>query len=101
MCGVMKARVRTRGDNPGSQPRRLANSLCNCWLWRLADNLSTISYGPLASRFYARALSLNPQAVHVWGYLRTAIACAGRIDLMDVVDGRDISAVSSALPLMP
>ena len=35
-----------------------------------------------SARYYVRALSLNPQAVNVWGYLRTSLACSGKVELM-------------------
>ncbi|KAG1655784.1 hypothetical protein FOA52_013085 [Chlamydomonas sp. UWO 241] len=53
-----------------------------------------------SARFYVRALSLNPNATHVWGYLRTALACSGRMDLVDAVDAQDVGAVTAALPLL-
>ena len=52
-----------------------------------------------SARFYVRALSLNPQASHVWGYLRTALACSGRTDLMQAVDGQDLPGLTAQLPL--
>jgi hypothetical protein len=52
-----------------------------------------------SARFYVRALQLNPSAHHVWGYLRTSLACAGRNDLMPQVDASDLTALGTALPL--
>ena len=52
-----------------------------------------------AARFYARALALNPAAAPVWGYVRTALACAGRGDLLEAADGGDVGALEAALPL--
>lgn len=52
-----------------------------------------------SARFYVRALQLNPSASHVWGYLRTSLACAGRMELMGAVDSMDVNALGSALPL--
>ncbi len=52
-----------------------------------------------SARFYVRALSLNPSAPHVWGYLRTSLACAGRMDLMPEVDKQHLRNLSTALPL--
>ena len=52
-----------------------------------------------SARFYVRALSLNPGAAAVWGYLRTSLACAGRMDLMLHVEESDLAALLKALPL--
>lgn len=52
-----------------------------------------------SARFYLRALSLNPGAAHVWGYLRTSLACAGRLELMPLVDEHDLTKLTDALPL--
>jgi peroxin-5 len=54
-----------------------------------------------SARFYVRALGLNPLASHVWGYLRTALACGGRLDLMEAVDAMDVGKLAQALPLTP
>lgn len=52
-----------------------------------------------SARFYVRALSMNPKAASVWGYLRTSLACAGRVDLMEHVHESDLDALAKALPL--
>ena len=52
-----------------------------------------------SARFYVRALGLNPGAAAVWGYLRTSLACMGRMDLMDAVHESDLDALSRELPL--
>ncbi len=52
-----------------------------------------------SAAFYTRALGLNPSADHVWGYLRTSLACSGRLDLMGAVDGKDLAKLQEALPL--
>ncbi len=46
-----------------------------------------------------RALSLNPGAAAVWGYLRTSLACSGRMDLMLHVQESDLAALLKELPL--
>ena len=53
-----------------------------------------------SARYYTRALALNPSASSVWGYLRTSLACAGRMDLMAAVDNEDLPSLQEALPLM-
>lgn len=54
-----------------------------------------------SAAFYARALGLNGGADHVWGYLRTSLACAGDgyEALLAAADRRDLPALQSALPL--
>ena len=52
-----------------------------------------------SARFYVRALSLNPSAAAVWGYLRTSLACMGRMDLMAHVQEPDLDALLRELPL--
>lgn len=58
----------------------------------LGDYMSSAAY-------YVRALSLNPGASHVWGYLRTSLACAGQIELLGAVDKHDMQGLQKALPL--
>lgn len=63
-----------------------------------------ISYANLgdymtSAAYYVRALSLNPTAEHVWGYLRTSLACSGQVDLLNVVEAKDLPALQKALPL--
>ncbi|KAL6770309.1 PEX5 [Auxenochlorella protothecoides x Auxenochlorella symbiontica] len=63
-----------------------------------------ISYSNLAdydasARYYVRALSLNPRAAAVWSYLRTALMCGGRTDLLPVAQAEDIQRLSAELPL--
>lgn len=52
-----------------------------------------------SARFYVRALGLNPKAATVWGYLRTSLACAGRMDLMEHVHESDLDTLTRELPL--
>lgn len=63
-----------------------------------------ISYSNLAdydtsARFYVRALSLNPRATAVWSYLRTALMCGGRADLLPMAQAEDVQALARELPL--
>ncbi len=63
-----------------------------------------ISYANLgdyiaSGAYYVRALGLNPDASHVWSYLRTSLACAGRSELLGAVESRDLNALRAALPL--
>lgn len=43
-----------------------------------------------AARMYLKALSLNPGAEHIWGYLRFAFSCMGRSDLVEKTDARNV-----------
>ncbi|EIE20619.1 TPR-like protein, partial [Coccomyxa subellipsoidea C-169] len=52
-----------------------------------------------SARFYVRALGLNPKAASVWGYLRTSLACASRMDLMQHVHESDLDTLTKELPL--
>lgn len=52
-----------------------------------------------SARYYVRALSLNPQAVNVWGYLRTSLACSGKLELMSAVDEEDLQQLQLELPI--
>ena len=52
-----------------------------------------------SARFYVRALGLNPAAAHVWGYLRTSLACAGKTQLMAAVDAQDLASLQRELAM--
>jgi tetratricopeptide (TPR) repeat protein len=52
-----------------------------------------------SARYYVRALSLNPQAVNVWGYLRTSLACSGKVELMPAIDEEDLQHLQMELPM--
>lgn len=52
-----------------------------------------------SARYYIRALGLNPRATAVWGYLRTSLSCAGRLDLVLALDEQDLNTLQKALPL--
>ncbi|GFR42462.1 hypothetical protein Agub_g3370, partial [Astrephomene gubernaculifera] len=45
---------------------------------------------PRSAAYYVRALGLNAGAEHVWAYLRTSLACAGHMELMGAVEGKDL-----------
>lgn len=80
-----KLKTNFQKNVPPSQTFRIASA-------NLGDYLSS-------SRYYARALALNPTASSVWGYLRTSLACAGRADLLEAADREDAAAIERALPL--
>lgn len=67
---------------------------------RAVVNLA-ISYGNLgeydaAAKEYVRALGMNAQNDQVWGYLRTVLICAGRMDLLPAIDQRDVGVLGNA-----
>nr|AZL94394.1 peroxisomal biogenesis factor 5 [Nephromyces sp. MMRI] len=51
-----------------------------------------------ALRFYLTALSLNPEAVHLWFYVRAAITNLGQMDWIPLVDNRDINSLCALIP---
>ena len=49
--------------------------------------------------YYLRALELNPNADNAWGYLRISLGCTGRIDLMPLVDEKNVRALAREFPV--
>ena len=45
-----------------------------------------------AARCYLQTLSLNPSATHVWSYLRIALTCAERWDLLPLAASQNLTA---------
>lgn len=39
------------------------------------------------------------RAENVWGYLRTSLSCAGRLDLLPAVEAQDLGALQKELSL--
>lgn len=52
---------------------------------------------PTTSAAALQALELNPSAVDVWSYLKTAVLCAGRTDLMPSLSNSDLRAIRAGL----
>eukprot|EP00250_Pteridium_aquilinum_P005263 c15385_g1_i1 orf=213-2492(+) len=50
-------------------------------------------------RFYVRALCMNPKAENAWQYLRISLSIAGRGDLVDACDKRDLDLLQQEYPL--
>lgn len=46
-----------------------------------------------AARAYVSALSLNPDATHIYSYLRICFTCMERFDLIALADKRNIDAL--------
>ena len=46
-----------------------------------------------------QALNLNPNAIHIWSYLRIAFSCMERFDLVTKCEGRDVNAFKDEFSL--
>ena len=53
----------------------------------------------LLNRFALQALNLNPNAIHIWSYLRIAFSCMERFDLVTKCEGRDVNAFKDEFSL--
>lgn len=53
----------------------------------------------LSAAYYVRALSLNPRADGVWGYLRMSLSCLGMADLFPALDAHDLGPLQSRFTL--
>ena len=62
------------------------------WL-NMAISHSNLHQYAEAARCYLQALSLNPAAVHCWSYLRIAITCDERFDLIPLVAEQNLQAL--------
>ena len=49
-----------------------------------------------AARAYIAALKLNPGAEHIWTYLRIALTCLKRSDLVQLTQSEDVGVLGSA-----
>lgn len=61
------------------------------WL-NMAISHSNLQDHNEAARCYLQTLSLNPGATHCWTYLRMALSCSERWDLLPLVFSRDLKA---------
>ena len=61
------------------------------WL-NLAISHSNLKNFDEASRCYLQALSLNPRAGHVWSYLRIALTCSEKWELLPIAALQDLKA---------
>ncbi len=78
----------------------LLSYACSCCLSHgLALVQANVGNYETSARFYIRALSMNPKASSTWGYLRTSLACSGRMDLMELVHESNLDALQKELPL--
>ena len=49
--------------------------------------------------YYVRALSMNVNAEPLWGYLKIAMACSGLLELLPLVNHRNIGALTKEFPI--
>ncbi len=61
------------------------------WL-NLAISHSNLQNHEEAARCYLQTISLNPGAVHVWSYLRIALTCSEKWDLLPLAASQDLSS---------
>lgn len=61
------------------------------WL-NMAISHSNLQDHDEAARCYLQTLSLNPKATHCWTYLRMALSCAEKWDLLPLVFSQDLTA---------
>jgi peroxin-5 len=66
----------------------LKPSYTRAWV-NMGISYSNQSMYDLAAKYYLRALSLNPTADHVWSYLRIALECLKKPELIKLVSARD------------
>jgi hypothetical protein len=43
-----------------------------------------------AAHFFVNALTLNPNATHIWNYLRSSMVRLDRYDLIERVEAKDL-----------
>lgn len=60
------------------------------WL-NMAISHSNLKNFDESSRCYLQTLSLNPNAVHVWSYLRIALTCSEKWDLLPLAANQDLN----------
>jgi len=61
------------------------------WL-NMAISHSNLKNHEEAARCYLQTLCLSEDAVHIWGYLRVALTCGERWDLLELASKRDLDA---------
>mmetsp|Transcript_23526 Transcript_23526/g.49294 ORF Transcript_23526/g.49294 Transcript_23526/m.49294 type:complete len:657 (+) Transcript_23526:153-2123(+) len=70
---------------------RLKPKYARGWL-NMAISHSNMNNYSEAARCYLQTLSLNPEARHVWSYLRIALTCEEQWDLLPLAAAQDLSA---------
>lgn len=65
----------------------------------LGIGYANVSDFATAAALYVHALGMNTDASGVWQYLRMAVACAERPELLDAVEAKDLATLQRAFPL--
>ena len=78
----------TQRQDDGSYARSRPETRLNLYLLFIA-NLNNYDE---AARCYLQTLSLNPAATHCWSYLRIALSCSERWDLIPLAANQDLTA---------
>lgn len=73
------------------QALKLKPKYARAWL-NMAISHSNLQDHDEAARCYLQCLSLNPSATHCWTYLRMALSCAERWDILPLVFAQDLPA---------
>jgi peroxin-5 len=69
---------------------QLKPKYARAWLNMAISHANLHSYDE-AARCYLQTLSLNPAATHVWSYLRIALTCAERWDLLPLAASQNLA----------
>jgi peroxin-5 len=70
---------------------RVRPRYARAWL-NMAISHSNLRHYEEAARCYLQALSLNPHATHCWSYLRIALTCLERWDLLPLASSQNLEA---------
>jgi peroxin-5 len=70
---------------------QLKPKYARAWLNMAISHSNLQNYGE-AARCYLQTISLNPSAVHCWSYLRIALSCSERWDLIPFAASQDLKA---------
>jgi peroxin-5 len=72
---------------------QLKPKYARAWL-NMAISHSNLQNYEEAARCYLQTLSLNPSAIHCWSYLRIALSCSERWDLLPLATSQDLNSFS-------
>lgn len=70
------------------------------WL-NLGISYANLSQHEEAARAYLQALHLNPEAKHIWGYLRVALTWMDRLDLVELTNREDVMLFRQEFDFVP
>jgi len=63
----------------------------------LAIAHANLGQHPDAARFYLSSLVLNPEAVHIWNFLHSAVLNMGGVNAFEAIDARDLAACTKLI----